>query len=95
MSINDASTDSASMRNERQNVAPNCHVWTSGVVDNYHFSFGHVIDVVADRAGFANDRHGSHCERAAAQPKLWRKGLNSQALASDAETVERVTYRRC
>jgi hypothetical protein len=94
MSVDNTPTDSASMRNKRQDVAPNCHVWTSSIVDNHHFTFGHVVDVVANRAGFANDRHGSHCERAAAQPKLWRKWLNSQALASDAETVKRVAYGR-
>ena len=49
--VDDGACNAASMRDHREDVAPHRGILASAVVDDDHAAFGHVVNVVANRAG--------------------------------------------
>jgi ABC-type hemin transport system ATPase subunit len=86
--------DTALVGDPRQNVAPHRRILASAVVQ-YHDAPGpHIVDVVADRAGRVAGGPVEDRERAPGQPEARVERLDVEALAGDAEPIERIADRR-
>ena len=77
-----------------EDVAPHGRILAAAVVQHHHAARQHIVDVIADRAGRVARGTVENRERAAGQPEAGIERLDVQALAGDAEPIERVADRR-
>ena len=87
--------DSTAVRDLRQNIAPDRGVFPAAVVDGNDRAGRDVINEFTDRPGGFAHRAIEHGERPARRAKTWIAWLDIQALARNAQAVERVADRRC
>ena len=78
---------------ESQDVAPDGGIGTPAVIDHHDMTCGHVIDKIAHRAERVAHRRIGQGEGAASQAEAVVERLDPEALARDAELVERIAER--
>jgi hypothetical protein len=91
--VYDRATETASMRDLRQDVAPNGGVISTVICENDNASIGHFVDVIAYGAGRIRRGPVLDSECATDQPESGIQWGDSITLADNTQPIEGITDR--